>query len=174
MVSQHGFSLIELLVVVALLGFLLMLAVPFTTSWSASAKLRDAENQLHQGIGRSKALALRNFAGMTNTQAAAKLCLKSNTSDNTLELKLYQADLGALNTPAKCYSADEALVWQASLPNETAIKIKDTEANLLVNFTCLGIDSRGLQIDSLDADNCQKGSEYILSIGSEDVQITLN
>lgn len=177
MVSQRGFSLVELLVVVALLAFLVMLAVPFTSSWGASAKLLDTENQLHQGVGRAKALALRNYAGMTSNQAAAKLCLKNNTSDNTLELNLYQAKTtppDVPNKPAKCYSADQELVWQANLPNQVNIKIKSISSNQAVDFACLAIGSRGLQIDLVDSDNCQKGSEYTLSIGDDNVKVTVN
>ncbi len=177
MVSARGFSLIELMVVVALLAFLLMLAVPFTNTWSANAKLRDAENQLHQGVGRAKALALRNHAGMTNNQAVAKLCIKNDTSNKTLELKLYHAEktaLGEANKPAKCYSADQELIWQANPSNKVSIEIEDIKSNRVMDFTCLAFDSRGLQIDLTDSDNCQKGSEYTLSIGDDNVKVTLN
>src|SRR5690554_3381020 len=111
MVSQRGFSLVELMIVLALLGFLLMLAVPLTNSWSASAKLRDAENLLQQGVGRSKALAQRNTLGVTGNQAAAHLCLDSTTA----KIELYPAD-----------SCNGSVIWSAQLPAGVSIKNNET------------------------------------------------
>lgn len=175
MVSQRGFSLIELLVVLALLAFLLMLAVPFASTWGDKTKLQDAAQLLQQGIGRTKALALRNKTGMTNDQAAAKLCLKNNEDNDRLEL--YQAEKTnniEPNKPAKCYSADQELVWQANLPNKVSLKIKDIKSNKTTPFICIAMNSRSLQIDLTDSDNCQKGSEYILSIGGESETVIFN
>ena len=182
MVSQRGFSLIELLVVLALLGFLLSLAVPFASSWSNQSKLQDAAQLLQQGIGRTKALALRNHAGMTSDQAAAKLCLKNNKDNERLELKLYQAEKTnntepnntEPNKPAKCYSDDKNLVWQADLPNKVAIEITRDKSNQTIAFTCLAMNNRSLQIELTDSDSCQKGSRYTLSIGDDNEAFTFN
>lgn len=150
MVSQRGFSLVELMIVLALLGFLLMLAVPLTNSWSASAKLRDAENLLQQGVGRSKALAQRNTLGVTGNQAAAHLCLDSTTA----KIELYPAD-----------SCNGSVIWSAQLPAGVSIKNNETP------FNCLAISNRGLPIAT---GNCNINNEYTLSLGGEDVEITLH
>ena len=150
MVSERGFSLVELMVVLALLGFLLMLVVPFTSTWSANAKLRDAENLLHQGVGRVKALAQRNNLGIKGSEVAARLCLDNATA----KLEVYPADTCSGTT-----------AWSAQLP--TAISIKNDGAL----FSCLAMSNRGLP---LSKGNCSIKSEYTLSIGGENVQVTLH
>ncbi|TBV09059.1 prepilin-type N-terminal cleavage/methylation domain-containing protein [Phytopseudomonas dryadis] len=159
MVNSRGFSLVELLVTLALLAFLLMLAVPFTNTWSDSARLRDAENLLHQGIGRAKALALRNHHGMTGTRTAASLCLDGQSQ----RLNLYQASSAAQQ--ADCSGAYGSPVWSAQLPKAATVK---SGAN---DFACLALDSRGLPTAN---GGCSTGNAYTLSIGSDDVTITIN
>lgn len=151
MVSQRGFSLIELMIVLALLGFLLMLAVPFTNTWSANAKLRDAENLLQQGVGRVKALAQRNALGISGSEkVAARLCLDRATA----KLELYPADTCSGTT-----------AWSAQLPTVVSIKNGGTL------FSCLAMSNRGLPVVT---GNCNIKSEYTLSTGDENVKVTLH
>lgn len=150
MVKQRAFTLIELMVVLAVLSLLLMMAVPFTSNWAASAKLRDAENILQLGVGRGKALAQRNALGATGSQAAAHLCLDSDTA----ELQLYSAN-----------SCSGTAVWRAQLPKNLSIK------NGTKTFECLALSNRGLPITS---GSCNIHSQYRLSLGGENVEVTLH
>lgn len=150
MVSQRGFSLIELLVSLALLAFFITLAVPFTNTWSNNTKLHEAESLLRQGVGRAKALAQRNELGITGSQTAAILCQDSTTA----VLKLYQA--------ATCTGTP---VWSAQLP--TAVNITNGETL----FSCLAISNRGLPVAS---NSCNVTSTYTLSIGGESDTVTIN
>ncbi|WP_269751433.1 pilus assembly FimT family protein [Denitrificimonas caeni] len=148
MVTSRGFSLIELMIGLALLAFLIMLAAPFTNTWSDSAKLHEAESLLRQGVGRAKALAQRNEKGVTGSQAAAVLC-----NDNAT-LSLYQA--------ATCTGTT---VWSAKLPAVVIIKNSETV------FGCLAISNRGLPVAS---NSCNLQSEYTLSIGGKSEKFTIN
>ena len=150
MVSSRGFSLIELMVGLALLAFLIMLAVPFTNTWSNSTKLHEAESLLRQGVGRTKALAQRNELGIAGSQTAAILCRDSTTA----VLTLYQA--------ATCTGTP---VWSAQLP--TAVNITNGETL----FSCLAISNRGLPVAS---NSCNVTSTYTLSIGGESETVTIN
>lgn len=164
MVSQRGFSLIELLVVLALLGFLLSLAVPFASSWSNQSKLQDAAQLLQQGIGRTKALALRNEYGIRPRlegnirvdKTVAILCLASTTP----RLNIYTATMSA-----EAATCSGTAAWSAELPQALAITNADK------NFTCLALNSRGLPIN---INNCSTKSEYTLSIGGESETVTFN
>ena len=151
MVSQRGFSLIELLVSLALLAFFITLAVPVTNTWSNNTKLHEAESLLRQGVGRAKALAQRNELGITGSQTAAILCQDSTTA----VLTLYQA--------ATCTGTP---VWSAQLP--TAVNITNGQTP----FSCLvAISNRGLPVASND---CNVTSKYTLSIGGKSETVTIN
>lgn len=52
-----GFSLIELMVVVALLGILMSIAVPAFSEWIASQRVRDTAADIHTSLMRARAEA---------------------------------------------------------------------------------------------------------------------
>ncbi len=59
MVRQaRGFSLLELMVVVAILGILMAVAVPAFTEWIAGQRVRDSAADLHTSLMRAKSEAV--------------------------------------------------------------------------------------------------------------------
>ena len=128
MTPLRGFSLIELIITLAVLGMLLAVGVPLTRAWSDSAYQREAAGQLQQGLSRAKATALRNKGGVQNTAPAAVLCL----SQQELTLFTLEKDQGI-----DC-SATSNILWSAALPASATIKTSNS------NFTCVAFDNRGL------------------------------
>ena len=49
--SVHGITLIELLVAVAILGILMLVGLPLTSSWIHGAQVSEAKSRLAQGYG---------------------------------------------------------------------------------------------------------------------------
>lgn len=123
---QSGFTLVELMITIALLAFLLMLGNPLTATWTAGAQQQSAESLIREGIGRAKALALRNPQQKNGGLAAVVLRLCS--SDSTRELKLYR------DPDATCSTSNAD--WVAQLPRQPLIEVGDDD------FSCLTFDNR--------------------------------
>ncbi|MNO43262.1 Fimbrial protein precursor [compost metagenome] len=155
MKRHAGFSLIELMIVVALIGILVGLAAPFTSTWTDSAQVREAEGLLNQGIGRAKAIALRNRFGMIDSQASALLCL---SQDNLLSLH----EAASAGSEASCASPQ---TWSAQLPRRVALQ------NDGADFDCLALDARALP---LGKNGCSTSQSFALSAGKEHVDLKLH
>lgn len=79
---SHGFSLVELMVVMVIVALLAMAALPFTRAWTDGAKQSDFRNQVARSIGQAQSLAVRNPDGMAQGTAVVRLEL----SDGRLEV----------------------------------------------------------------------------------------
>ncbi|RYZ95266.1 MAG: type II secretion system protein, partial [Moraxellaceae bacterium] len=69
-----GFSLIELLVVLAVVAFLAFVTVPLATGWIRNAQLEKDFAGLQRALGTAKALAMRNSTGAASSEPVAVLC----------------------------------------------------------------------------------------------------
>ncbi|MCI8208156.1 pre-pilin like leader sequence [Pseudomonas sp. S25] len=123
-----GFTLIELMITIAIFGILLAIGAPFTKAWSDSAKQREAAGVLKQGISRAKATALRNPEGARDDVAAAALCRSGQT------LKLFK-----MATSVDCTSSATPL-WTAQLPSSVGVKVGGSDVS------CVAFNSRGLPV----------------------------
>lgn len=123
-----GFTLIELMITIAIFGILLAIGAPFTKAWSDSAKQREAAGVLKQGISRAKATALRNPEGARDETAAAALCRSGQT------LKLFK-----MATSVDCSSSATPL-WTAQLPNSIGVTASGADV------ACVAFNSRGLPV----------------------------
>lgn len=74
--AQHGFTLIELMIVVALLAIISAFALPAFQSFIASNRLTSEANELLAGLNLARSEAVR-------TQCATRLCRASFASDGT-------------------------------------------------------------------------------------------
>lgn len=144
---MRGFTLIELMVTLAILAMLLLMAAPLAADWVHGARTLQARGTLVQGFENAKALALRNPCAdpnATGTPAAAALEAKIEGTTVTLNvLALPQgvsgcALLGARPNPQ----------WTARLPDGVGLTLNGT---LLTTGTPLtvNLDNRGLPAASI-------------------------
>lgn len=97
---NQGFSLIELLVVLAVVAFLAFISAPLATGWIRNAQLERDFAGIQRALSTTKSLAMRNVTG-TPAQGAvfvatAALCRANDT------LIIYQRGIPAPTDLASC------------------------------------------------------------------------
>lgn len=130
---ERGFSLIELVVTLAILAILLLMAVPFTTSWVQSARVNDAKSKLLQSYELARALAQRN----PNDTRAPAVAAGIKVDGETLLVCL-----GNPASTATCVKDASAVKWWSALPAGTTVVV-GTAGN-----TTLGLDNTGLPLSA--------------------------
>ena len=82
--GKAGFTLIELTIIVAIIGFLVMAAVPNYLNWNRKYKLKDAVATLHGNIGLARMSAINQSTTVTvtvtQTSAAAPVTVTFRTA----------------------------------------------------------------------------------------------
>lgn len=132
---KAGFTLIEMMVTLAIMALLLLVGAPLGRAWVANAHIAQAESQLLQAYERTRALALRNPAGVTAPTTAATLCI---TNGNTL--KVYQ---GAAN----CTTPSTTPIWSGSAATDTSLCTP--AASTCPSTSQLNLDNNGMSTSSL-------------------------
>lgn len=144
--NHDGFSLIELMVVLAVMSILATLGTALTQSWSSSNQLQLGKNLLTQGVAHAKSLALRNGSGTNSNTVASFLVLKNNT-------------LCVLNGTATTLDCSSP-VWQTQLSISASINSVSTQ--------CIGWNSMGLpETSALGGTNCTIALTYSISSGGQ-------
>lgn len=145
---MRGFTLIELMVTLAILAMLLLMAAPLAADWVHGARTLQARGTLVQGFENAKALALRNPCAdpnATGTPAAAALEAKIEGTTVTLNvLALPQgvsgcALLGARPNPQ----------WTARLPDGVGLTLNGTLLTTSSTPLTVNLDNRGLPAASI-------------------------
>jgi len=157
-----GFSLIELVIGIAIMGLLAAMGVPMTRNWVLSHEVQDSKSITRLGLDHARAAALRNSAGLQDaTEAAAIVCLTQST------LSLYQAS--SISSPAACGSGD--VLWTARVSAAVTVGTA-TDA-----LKCFAYTSRGLLIDPSDAsgsDHCTTSGNLTIAEGGLSDTLTIN
>ena len=136
-----GFSLIELMVTLAIVAALAMLAIPFSASWMQSDRQLQARGLLTDGVGHARALSLRNPEGLA--PGAPVACLRLAVG-NVLEV----ARLAAGDA---CESGG-AVVWRGQVHARIAL----AEPGTGTPFRCVAFDSRGAYADAALTPDCTR------------------
>lgn len=157
----RGFTLIELVVTLAIMVLLLLMAVPLATDWTYSARTLQARGTLVEGFAQAKALALRNPCAAPNETGIHAATLQASTDGTKVTLSvLTQGDGSCAHLTARPNPQ-----WSASFPD--GVTLSRNGINLVMGTPVnLNIDNRGLPSAS---------SEFTLSRGGtqNDETITL-
>lgn len=144
--NLKGFSLIELMITVTVMGLLLFMGASLSTGWTDSAHQQQAKSLVEEGISRARSVALRNPDAVQEGAPAIGLCL------NNQILSIVRQSSSNLD----CTSTSSTLLWSTILPNDIIIK----EASNSNRFLCLGMDSRGLLLpDDLGNQQCSLSTQ---------------
>ena len=140
---MRGFTLIELMVTLAILAMLLLMAAPLAADWVHGARTLQARGTLVQGFENAKALALRNPCAdpnATGTPAAAALEAKIEGTTVTLNvLALPQGVSGCALLDARPNPQ-----WTARLPDGVGLTLNGTLLTTSSTPLTVNLDNRGL------------------------------
>ena len=118
MVKQHGVSLIELLITIALLGLLAAKAVPLGRAWMANTNITSAEKALIQALGKARNEALQNPEGVIGADKPASAIEVDNT-DKVIIVK---------------NGKTETTIWEAKIPAPVTISLSPTGCTTTLEF----------------------------------------
>lgn len=135
---MRGFSLVELMVTLAIVALLALVAMPFSTRWMDSDRQLQARGVLTEGVGHARALSLRNAGGSAHGAPASCLRLAAGHVLEVVRLASGEA------------CAEGAVVWSGSLAGSIALR----EPGTGTPFQCVAFDSRGTYADPALAPDC--------------------
>ncbi len=154
---EHGFSLIELMMILAIMALLATAAAPLTGGWVKDADLTKVRGSLTQAVGRAKAASLRNFRGAQSNAPVAAICIANNT--------VTVREGTSANAPS-CSSNTGTVVWQDPLDSDVTI----TSGGSAVS--CLCFDNRGLLTNNA-CTGCSTTGSLTLTAGSHNDTLTI-
>lgn len=123
MFKHRGMTLIEIMVVLAILVLIIVAAVPLGRAWVANAHIARAEATLLQAYQIARATALKNVGGLTGTAAVSTLDLSVNPT-----LKVTENS-----------SSPASDVWTSNINSDTIIAITDSTCANKVSLNNLGL-----------------------------------
>lgn len=152
MINDRGFTLIELMVVITLIGFLGGIAVPLGSQWATNSRLATAQGELTQAIGRAKAVALKNHQVAFFDGARAAICITANNDLTVLE--------STATSAPDCSTAAGTPIWTASVNENVSITSDD------IAVACLCYDRLGLQT-TVGCGGCLSSPAIEITTGSK-------
>lgn len=147
----RGFSLVELLVVLAVSGILLGSTIPLGSHWMKSANLSTVDGEMSHGIGKAIAAALRNEQAVDSMEPAAALCLS-----DTNQLTVLEANASDL---PNCSAGTGKTVWTTSMPSNATITADGSD------ISCLCFNPYAL-LTTHNCSSCTTKNTLDLSIGN--------
>lgn len=127
-----GFTIVELLIVLALIATLALATVPLGNTWTSSAESVNTRGVLTQAISRAKSTSMRNGNKITETNAPVAVCL----NPGAVEVR----EASGTVTSAHCNSGGGNVIWRGRIGTNLTIKVNNQV------FSCLCISTKGLPI----------------------------
>lgn len=154
--AEGGFSLIELMITVALIAILVLIGTSLTGLWSKQAELDKATMSLQSAISLARSTALRNEYPLDTDYMASQLCFDKLEQ----ELSVHRA------TETESASCLTPIIFTYKLSKTIEIKSGSSD------FLCVSFDNFG-QI-SKNSGVCQTNLPLTISNGELDETITFD
>jgi prepilin-type N-terminal cleavage/methylation domain-containing protein len=165
--SESGYSLIEIMAAMAVLGILSAFAVPMVASTTSGIKLRDSANQIADLIGLAKLRATSEFS---------RSRLYVDLSAESYVLQIWDADAGDWEDEQSAVDLPFGISFgwgdlDKAPPNtqdddipKFAAACVDKDGNDIDKTACIMFNSRGIPIDKLNSP--QGGNAFYLTDGT--------
>ena len=161
MKTLSGFTLIELVVTLAIMATVLMLAMPLTGSWVDSATVVESKALLQQAYSRTRATALANPGGVAGEGVAAYMCL--------VDSKIYVQSATLTTCGEINAETNIKFDWVGNLKPNVAV---DTSQR--ATFVCMGMSNLGMPISgALNGATCTTDKILTVTKGEQSDEKTL-
>jgi type IV fimbrial biogenesis protein FimT len=137
--NQSGFSLVELLVAIVILGILMAVAAPALSSWVQNAQIRATADSIQNGLqlARGEAVRLNSQMRFQLTTSIDNTCALSTTNSNWVVSQLDPTGLCA-SQPAYTGAAGDPLIVQVRSSAEGSGSSIDAAGQSTITFNGLG------------------------------------
>ncbi len=157
--SCSGFTLVEMMIVILIVGVLAGISTPLGVHWINNAKISFVSGELSHGIGKAMGSALRNPASAGTDQPASALCI-SNTS-------LLQVVERTSTTAPACSPVSGKIIWEASLDDKVSITSNSTAVS------CMCFTPRTL-LTTTNCSSCLTENRVNVSIGDKNESLFIH
>ena len=147
---QQGISLIEMMVVVAIVCVLAMMSAQFGLVWSDNAKVTQSQATLQQAYAFTKAAALQNYSGRSSGEPSAVLCFSG------LQLNVYQGG-----------SCSGVPIWSRPLSSGAVVTFGTPGAKTAA--VCVALSNAGIPQLSAGSLTCTTSLNYTVAAGAANV-----
>ncbi len=171
---NKGFSLLELLITIAIIAFLAVMALPMTSAWIDGPDVTRTQTNFSRAYSMAKNIAIREGSAVTANGATSALCLFNNNGISIISVRSQSGGVGAVNrNPADCKTPTLSTeVFSAELrPNVT---IQYGTVAPLTNFTCACFTSNGASADIIATLNCKAADSCLDGSIANNNQFTFN
>lgn len=155
----RGFTLIEVLIVIAIFALIILVAAPLSGYWVRDANRLEVEGQLTQATGRAKAAALRNYMAATGESPVTVICLSAT---NLLTVRE-----GTAGVAPDCDPVTGTQLWQTQLSQNVTVQSGGA------NFSCLCFNNKGALTSNSTCNVCSTSNELTLTAGGEHTPLAL-
>ena len=156
---QKGFTFVELMIVVVIVGILAGVTVPLGALWISQARISGVEGEIAVAVGKAKGSAIRNQFGVVANNPVTTICIDQDGLLTVLEST-------AANLPS-CDTATGNEVWRAELSSKVELSVAGNA------LACLCFNSIGVLTDTGCA-SCELNNRLTLTSGSRSETVFLN
>ncbi|BCD98541.1 pilus assembly FimT family protein [Marinagarivorans cellulosilyticus] len=176
---NKGFSLIELLITIAIIAFLAMVALPMTSAWIDGPDVTRTQTNFTRAYSLAKNIAIREGTAVPATGATSALCIKTNADgDRSVSVRKQSKAVGEDNrVAADCsdLTPQEKIdheVFTAELRPD--VDIQYGAAGALIDFTCACFTGNGAIADTDSTTNCKAVDDCLDGSVVNNTQFTFN
>lgn len=147
--GSRGFSLMEILTVVAIVGILMAFAIPSFTTFTKTARLRSASQGLYEALTVARSEAIKRNASVTVSPAAAGWVGGWSVKFGTTTLKVWDPEAGITYLDPIGGDITYGLSGRITGTREITAYVAD---DLKIQARCITIDAGGRVNTRLDTD----------------------